>query len=99
MICPVMAGAENFQAAIDQVFDISRARPDVVYGVNFLARLQVVMDDAQEAILAAAVNPRRANDKASRAFFADCLLAGDFGFSLAMTRRGLSGAWFGRAAY
>ena len=64
---------------IDKIFDVGRARPDIVDGANFLPGAETLVHVAEKTRLAAAKNPRGPNDVTSRAGSAHRLFAGDFG--------------------
>src|SRR5882724_2957546 len=62
MISAVAARGQNLQYAMDQIFHVRRAGPDINDGAYRFARMEIAMNRAKEAILAAAINPRGADD-------------------------------------
>ena len=86
MVRAVAPRAKNLQHLLDKIFYVCRAGPDIGDGANPFAGAQVVVDGAEKAIFAAAINPRSADDITSSTSVAYRLLARDLFFAVYVDR-------------
>src|SRR5713226_10783075 len=68
------------------MFHIRRAGPDIRDSADTFSRSEIFVHGAEKAVFAAAINPRGANDIASRASFQYGPLACDLGTSVHVDR-------------
>ena len=97
MVKIVAVSFQTLQNSLDEVFDIRRAGPDIDDSADAFSRAEIFVRGAQETILAAAINPRSANDITTWTRVEHGALACDLGFSIDVDRPGLVFDRVGRA--
>jgi len=89
VIGAVKPSSLNHHDPVDQILDVSRARPDIVDSAHSFAQFEVVMHRTQKTVFAGAIHPRRSDDVAAAAGLMHRFFADQFGLAIDIDRRWL----------
>src|ERR1051325_2996336 len=89
VISAVKSSSLNHHDSVDQILDVSRARPDIVDSAHSFAQFEIVVHRTQKTVFAGAIDPRRSDDVAAAAGVMHRLFADQFGFAIEIDRRWL----------
>src|SRR5262245_19457920 len=86
MVRTVVTFVKYAQHLLDKIFYVRRAGPDIEDGPDPFAGAQIVVDGAEKAIFAAAIDPRGTNDITSSTSVAYGFLARNLGSAICIYR-------------